>query len=59
MGRRALRSFLTTFAISMLVIAAIAALRGGTQADWLTLAIVASFVAFCLWLAPRIRPRRP
>ena len=59
MIRSSLHSFFTTVAVSMVVVALIGVIRSGTQADWLTLAIVAILVALGLWLAPRITARRP
>jgi hypothetical protein len=58
MVRRSLARFLAIVAASMLITALIGALRGGTQADWLTLAVVALLVALGLWLAPRLRRAR-
>ena len=57
MVRRSLRTFLGTVAGSMLVTALIGVLRGGTRADWLTLAVVALLIAGGLVVAPRITRR--
>ena len=59
MLRRSLARFLAIVAASMLLTALIGALRGGTQADWLTLAVVALLVALGLWIAARITQHHP
>ena len=59
MIRRSLARFLAIVAASMLITALIGALRGGTQADWLTLAVVAILVALGLCIMPHLGLRRP